>query len=80
MVQADIEPTQGLHVVLTGESHGEPAGRDQRGPNAQLRRLGRAALVLRAPHRHPRRLLRGLKLAGNPNAQIYILPQLHFYL
>jgi hypothetical protein len=76
MVQADIEPTQGLHVVLTGEAMAT-GGPDS--PNISFD--GWAGLLwFCAPHTDIRVDFVGSKTTGNPNAQIYILPQLHFYL
>ena len=79
MVQADIEPTQGLHLIATRR-----AGRKNNYPrpctlDAELRGAWLGALWFFAPHCDARFDFVASSVAGGP-ISFYLLPQLHAYL
>jgi hypothetical protein len=80
MAQFDVEPTQGLHVVATGETMA--VGSVPMGPTSSLSHswdLGFALLWFFAPHADLRFDFLTLSAANSPT-QVYLLPQLHLYL
>jgi hypothetical protein len=80
MVQFDVEPIQGVHVIATGETMAQ--GNVPMGPTGGLAHswdVGAALLWFFAPHADVRFDLLALSMANSPT-QFYLLPQLHIYL
>ena len=82
MVQADVEPVQGLHLIATGEAmvqNGVVTDPTQPGATVKSFDGGLAALWFFAPHADLRLDFVAQSLRGSP-VSYYLLPQLHFYL
>ena len=80
MVQADIEPTQGLHVILTGETMVQGNFPTATGPGTATSFGGWAGVLwFFAPHADVRFDFVASSVANSP-VNIYLLPQLHLYL
>jgi hypothetical protein len=83
MLQADIEPTQGLHLIATGESWVQSNFPAQTPFTSKNFDGGAALLWFFAPHADLRVDFVATSLnmtPGSAPATIYLLPQLHVYL
>jgi hypothetical protein len=76
-LQADVEPTQGLHIVVTGETMVQ--GNSPMGGTAASYGAWTGLLWFFAPHADARFDFVASSIGGGP-VTIYLLPQLHLYL
>jgi hypothetical protein len=74
MIQADVEPTQGLHVVVTGET----MVREAQGQTTKIFGSWLGLLWFFAPHADAR--VDFVAQSFNGSVSIFFLPQLHVYL
>jgi hypothetical protein len=82
LLQADVEPTQGLHLIASGEAMVQSNVPSQTGGAASTRNSfdgGAAVLWFFAPHADVRMDVFVTSIAPNP-VLFFILPQLHVYL
>jgi hypothetical protein len=82
MLQADVEPVQGLHIVATGEAMAQgnmPSTMGGAGALAKSWDAGLAVLWFFAPHADFRFDFVTSSVMNQP-MQVYLLPQLHLYL